>query len=253
MYSLIANMSLFPTKSMNLVKTKDALKHIQPKHKSLVFAYFRQNTTIFDQYTPEPIVNICLIYAFLITEYFKDFANPIGLIIGNNGTTFINASDHYQAAFGAVIIDCTCNNNNIAYIYTWKVHIGSICAEFGKEITIGIDEWYDDHRLKALYHYDSYNFHYAYGQDGTLFVDQFAFADNASYFALNEDEHKYSKDDIITMIVNTGIRSIDFYKNHKHVYKCKGIKKCLYRMAIFLDENTSVTLQSFTMAQQNLN
>ena len=70
-----------------------------------------------------------------------------------------------------------------------------------------------------------------------------------------DEKYTYSKDDIITMVVNTGEKTVDFYKNDQLAHRCKNIKEYTYKLAIFLgeiEENEpaiSVTLQSFSISQ----
>ena len=50
---------------------KHLLKYIEHKHQLLTFGFCRENVKMIDDLLPDPIINICLIYAFLITKYFK--------------------------------------------------------------------------------------------------------------------------------------------------------------------------------------
>ena len=83
-------------------------------------------------------------------------------------------------------------------------------------------------------------------------------------------DSKISTDDIITMIIDCGRKTVDFYKNDKHVYQCNNVHPSQYRLAIelcaaaideddevpgydevFPDIPASVTLQSFSISACN--
>ena len=194
----------------------------------------------------DPIINICLIYAFLITEYFKhieEYPNQTN----NDRTTVSNASVLKGATFGTFIINCNENNTDI---YTWEIKINSI----GSEINIGVDE-VNDNRAHAFSTYYCLNY-LSYAYSNVSIIDQGNTIDL-------DDEFCYSADDIITMVIDCGKKTVDFYKNDKHVYQCKNVHPNQYRLAIqlcarfldvqdiyddFGDHSASVTLQNFSIS-----
>ena len=238
-------------RSMDEANIKDLLKYIGDNYGLLTFGYFRKNATMIGKMTPDPVINICLIYAFLIIEYFKDTVMEYGQITGDDKRTAINLSCQPAGIFGAFIVDCNDKNTDI---YSWKIKINSVCTQ-GNEISIGIDEWYESRKLKALYSWDSNHYHYAYAHDAHIFIDTFSFSDSNSIL-LVPSQYRFSRDDIITMVVNTAKNTVDFFKNDHHVYQCKEIKNCKYRLGIYLGEiyneknPMSVTLQEFSISFQ---
>ena len=56
------------TDTLDETNVKHLLKHIGSKNRLLTYGYFRQNMNQ-DQFMPDPIINICLVYAFLMIEY----------------------------------------------------------------------------------------------------------------------------------------------------------------------------------------
>ena len=226
-------------------------KYIEEKHQLLTFGFCRKNTTMIEQIIPNPIINICLIYAFLIIEYFK--GNVENLQISDDNKTATNSSDLNEVTFGAFILNCDENNTDI---YTWKIMINSV----GLGITIGVDEVNDDHKLDPWYFLDGKNHHYAYTNESFIFCHKHT-GDIKNIISL-DDQFGFSTNDIITMIIDCGKKTVDFYKNDKHVYQCKNVHPNQYRLAIQLYANiycpyddeyfsgipASVTLKNFSIS-----
>ena len=57
--------------SLDETNIKYLLKHIEHEHQLLTFGFCRKNATMIEKIIPDPIINICLIYAFLIIEHLK--------------------------------------------------------------------------------------------------------------------------------------------------------------------------------------
>ena len=228
--------------SLDESNVKHFIKYIEHKHQILTFGFCRMNATI-DRIIPDPIINICLIYAFMITEYFK--YNLGNMYISDDKRTATNSLHSKKATFGAFIINCDENN---ADIYTWKIKINSE----GIGITIGVDEVKDDHKLYSSYYWSSHYHHYAYSNVSEIFRHK---------CSLNEEniinlgrKFFYWTDDIITMVIDSGRKTVDFYKNDEHVYQCKNVHPNQYRLGIelcadgpYVDKEASVTLKNFSI------
>ena len=226
---------------------KHLLKYIQHKHQLLTFGFCRMNATIIDKIIPAPIINICLIYTFLIIEYFK--YNVGNLHISDDKRTATNSTVSNTAAFGAFIINCDENNTDI---YTWKIKINSVGY-----IVIGVDEVNNDHELVPWYFLDKEYHHYAYSNLLQIFRDKYS--SNRETIIDLDRKFRYAVDDIITMIIDGGKKTVDFYKNDKHVYQCKNVHPNQYRLGIHLcadlsdldsedmDYPASVTLRNFSI------
>ena len=247
-------MSRQSNNSLNEANLKHLTNYIGHKHQLLTFGFCRENTTILEKIIPDPIINICLIYAFLMTEYFKD--NVRNIQISDDKRTATNFKALNNAIFGSFIINC---DENTTDIYTWTIYINSI----GLNIIIGVDE-VDDDLLYPLYTWNAEYHQYAYSSQSQIIHDKYSSCRKNIIFA--GAEFKYSTDDIITMIVDCGRKTVDFYKNDKHVYQCKNVHPNKYRLGIllcanvyypeyddedFLDIPASVTLQDFSISASN--
>ena len=189
-----------------------------------------------------------MIYALLITEYFKHSVRD--LKISDDRTTVTSFSHFGNATFGAFIINCNENNSDI---YTWQIKINSI----GSIINIGVDEVNDSPEFYSSYYWMRNCLHYAYSNVSKIFHHGYLSDDNNAIDL--DDEFCYSTDDIITMIIDCGKKTVDFYKNDKHVYQCKNVHPNQYRLGIQLcgyiavsDKGcASVTLQNFSISVCN--
>ena len=211
------------------------LKHIEYKHELLTFGYIRARTNIVNKIIPDPIINMCLIYDFLIVEYFEDFAQPLMEIREDSKTTTTYAHS-FDPVLGASDIHFNDENNDI---YTQKIKINSA----GWEIAIGIDENERDLLDPYFHHSSDYN-HDVYSNEPCILSHKYD-SDIEGYMIDFEDQNYfYDTRDIVTMVANTDNKSVDFYSNDQHMYPCQNVVNQTYRQE---DDEAVVTLESLSI------